>query len=92
MSDHEITAIELDAAWQRREDALKARIAALESQRAQAAALLNAGAERIKALEAALRGLLDAFETDEIDDFTAYEEPIPSAIHAARAVLAGEPK
>jgi hypothetical protein len=45
---------------------------------------------RIRALKAALRGLLDAFKTDEIDDFTAYAEPIPTAIHAARAVLAAD--
>ncbi len=51
---------------------------------------------RLAQLEAALRGLLDAFETNEIDDFTAYAEPIPTAIHAARAALAAlapqEPK
>ena len=47
--------------------------------------------QRIATLETVLRGLLAAFETDQIDDFTAYEEPIPSAVHAARAALECSP-
>jgi hypothetical protein len=78
-------------------DALEAELAGCKQQLAVAPSYAKMIAhhgrqeQRIATLETVLRGLLDAFETDQIDDFTAYDEPIPSAVHAARAALECSP-